>query len=635
MTRTRTCTLASSLALILFAGARADAACVQTPAPAPAKPAATRGTLEGELRDAAGTPLADVRVSALPLGVEPELCASLASTRTDAQGRFRFELESGAYFVGALPRGELDAVLSERLAVGPGRTPRAELVAVADTLPLEFQGRVQRADGKPAAQALVVLQRREDGAGLVPEVDADGRFRVRAPRGTWRALAHEGASRSEWVDRHGPDEHALLLAPIVEPLAPAPAEALEELRTKLAPAKDGDLGVDALTKVIGDARVVALGDALRGTHEEQALVSSLFRRLVEQRGFRVLAIDAPFGDVWKLDEFVRGGAGDARALVQGLSWGEWNTEELFELVNWMREWNAGDAHANKLGLVGLDPTHPAAAAAVLQDYFPKVDPIMGVRFVYWVAPFRQVNELGLPRYEALEEDSRIALKFSITDLFEMFPDVKEDYVKRSSEAEYLRARANLTTIRQCEEIMRLRSEGWTTRDRERHMATNVQLALERAGEGSKALVVARNSFAGVGGAAEFGSLGWWLQDGFGAQFVALGVLLGRGSARLPDALSDAGARPAVSVVTLGGPAAGSLEDAFTSTGKDGGVLDLRTLKADGAARRWMSAERARRSLDAAWLGELASLRRATPLEEVHAYVWFATVTPSRALSTAK
>lgn len=633
MTRTRTCTLASSLALALLAGARAEAACTQ--APAPAKPPVTSGALEGALRDAAGQALADVRVNAVPLGVEPELCASFASTRTDAQGRFRFELESGVYCVSALPRGELDAAVSERLAVFPARTQRAELVAVADTLPLEFKGRVQRADGKPATQAFVVLQRREDGATLVPEVDAEGRFRARVPRGTWRALAHEAAARSEWVDRHGPDEHSLALAPIVEPLAPAPAEAVEELRTRLAPAKDGDLGVDALTRVIGDARVVALGDSLRGTHEEQTLVAALFRRLVEQRGFRVLAIDAPFGDVWKLDEFVRGGAGEARALVQGISWGEWNTEELFELVRWMRDWNAGDAHADKIGLVGLDPTHPAAAAAVLQDYFPKVDPIMGVRFVYWVAPFRQVNDLGLPRYEALDEDSRIALKFSITDLFEMFPDVKEDYVKRSSEAEYQRARANLTTIRQCEEILRLRSEGWTTRDRERHMATNVRLALERDGEGSKALVVARNAFAGVGGAAEFGSLGWWLQDGFGAQFVSLGVLLGRGSARVPDAVSDAGPRPTASVVTLGSPAAGSLEDAFASTGKDVGVIDLRALKADGAARRWMSTERARRSLDGAWLGDLPSLRRATPLEEVHAYVWFATVTPSRALGAGK
>lgn len=615
---------------------QSSAASSQTAASSPqVRDTSGSGVVEGTLSDSSGAPLAGVVVSAVPLGADIEVIASAPVETTDAQGHFRFALPPGVYAVGAQPSGELDASL-EIAAALPGKPASLAFTAESGT-PLVFHGRVTRPDGVAAAGASVYLQRREDGAAFLLRADAQGRFRCRAPRGTWRALAHDVEARSEWIDRHGPDDHALALVAAKDPLEAPPSAAIDELRERLAPAKDGDLGAAALAAAVGDARVVALGDSLRGTHEELALASNVFQRLVEQRGFTLLALDAPFGEIWKLDEFLKTGAGDAREFVRGISWEGWQVEELVELVTWMRAWNADASHAQKLSIAGLDPLHTIAAATVLQDYFPKVDPLMGTRFAHWFAPFRQVNDRGYPRYEALDEEARISLKFSIVDVSEMFPDVKDNYLEHSTEAEFEKARAHLLTIRQCEETLRLAGEGWTTRDRERHMATNLRNALERAGEGAKALVLARNSFVGVEGEAEFGSFGWWMREAFGAQYVPASVCVGGGSARLADGIAAASAGPearaAVGIVTLGASDPRTLEGALAATGKDAGVLDLHALKPDGAAARWLAAERAQRSLDGAWRGDVASLRRTTPARQFQLLAWIRAVTPVRALPT--
>lgn len=615
------------------AQASASAPAANPVAPSAAHPESTR--LSGVARRADGAPLAGATVAASAVGAEAELLAIAALATCDAQGRFELTLAPGAYTLSTLATAAtpVSALLPSIALFTAQSSLDVELATGAADLP--YRGTVFGADGKPAAGAYVHCERREDGVLLHALADASGTFAFVLPRGTWRAFAKLGSQRSEWSDRGAPDGTVLTLAPAPEVLVPPAEAALAAFKKGLVrweaplPAQ-GELV--ALAGKVASARVVALGDALRGTHEELALGSALFHVLAEKHDFQLLALDAPFGEIWRLNEYVLAGTGDPAELVRAISWGDWARDEMLELVRWMRAWNADAEHTRKLQLTGLDMSHPQVAAARLQEFYPKVDPTTGARFAAWLGPFRQVNELGLPRYDKLEDHERAGIRFMLQDLVEIWPDVKEEYVKRSSEDEFDVAGAHLRTIDQCEKLLRQEFEGWTTRIREQYMHDNLAWALARCGEDAKALVLARNALTCVEGEAEFGSLGAWLRAAHESSYVSIGVCTGSGKVFVAD--GTAGTKPPRAPVTfaLTAPRAGTFEAALASTGAPGGVLDLRALAADDAAHTWLRGVRAWRSLDSAWQSELALLRRGVPASEFDLVVWISAVTPARPMT---
>ena len=67
---------------------------------------------------------------------------------------------------------------------------------------------------------------------------------------------------------------------------------------------------DALLDLVGDARFVLLGEASHGTHEfyrERALIS---KRLIYQRGFNAVAVEADWPDAYRINRFVQGASPD-------------------------------------------------------------------------------------------------------------------------------------------------------------------------------------------------------------------------------------------------------------------------------------------------------------------------------------
>src|SRR4051794_41355495 len=64
----------------------------------------------------------------------------------------------------------------------------------------------------------------------------------------------------------------------------------EGVRDLALPLRD-PADLDPLLGRVGDARVVAIGEASHGTHEYYALRTALTRRLVTQRGFDFVAVE--------------------------------------------------------------------------------------------------------------------------------------------------------------------------------------------------------------------------------------------------------------------------------------------------------------------------------------------------------
>lgn len=66
--------------------------------------------------------------------------------------------------------------------------------------------------------------------------------------------------------------------------------------------------------LIGDARFVLLGEASHGTHEfyhERALIT---RRLIEEKGFTAVAVEADWPDAYRVNRYVRGASDDVYGI---------------------------------------------------------------------------------------------------------------------------------------------------------------------------------------------------------------------------------------------------------------------------------------------------------------------------------
>lgn len=136
---------------------------------------------------------------------------------------------------------------------------------------------------------------------------------------------------------------------------------LRSLLTSAAhPLGGGAAEYDALLEAVGDARFVLLGEASHGTHEFYQARVDVTKRLIREKGFRGVAVEADWPDARRVDRFVRGVAGDEDALdaLGGFrrfpAW-LWRNADVLDFVGWLRAHNDGIAEdAGKAGFYGLD-----------------------------------------------------------------------------------------------------------------------------------------------------------------------------------------------------------------------------------------------------------------------------------------
>ncbi|MFE5945805.1 erythromycin esterase family protein [Streptomyces sp. NPDC056480] len=120
--------------------------------------------------------------------------------------------------------------------------------------------------------------------------------------------------------------------------APAAPDPARELARTAAPFTD----LRPLDRMIGSAKVVGVGEATHSSAEFFTAKHRIFEHLVERKGFTTFALEANWSTGLLVDEWVRTGRGDIRAIMRDEfqeSYRLWNTEEYLDLFRWMRRHN--------------------------------------------------------------------------------------------------------------------------------------------------------------------------------------------------------------------------------------------------------------------------------------------------------
>jgi len=266
--------------------------------------------------------------------------------------------------------------------------------------------------------------------------------------------------------------------------------------------------LDPLLELIGDARFVLIGEASHGTHEFYSIRAKITKRLIAEKGFDAVAVEADWPDAYRINRYVRG-VGDDREAIDALgdfkrfpAW-MWRNADVLDFVGWLRDYN--DAHATKkAGFYGVDLYSLYSSMAAVIEYLDRVDPEAARRARYRYACFEHAGEDP--------QSYGYAASFGITptceqEVVSQLVEMRRNYTGASDEAFYAEqnARLVLNAERYYRSMFGGRVSSWNLRDR--HMAETIDALAQHLGRNARIVVWEHNSHLGDARATAMGREG--------------------------------------------------------------------------------------------------------------------------------
>jgi erythromycin esterase len=401
-----------------------------------------------------------------------------------------------------------------------------------------------------------------------------------------------------------------------------PAEITAWIKEKALPLKsiEAETGLDDLAGVgamIGDARIVALGEGSHGSKEFFQMKHRMIEYLVKQKGFTTFAIEANWASSKEINDYVLGKAGNGRQLLRKyayLMW-PWRTEEVLSLIEWMRDYNRRPTTKVKVQFSGFDMQEPVPAVDLLNDYLSAIDGKLAGQVGGLLAciRFSLSNVTRIAGYVAGGEANAIRCGKDIDSAKKILQQSQPKLEKASSKTAFSTALQYVRILQQTKDYYFLRfaqdpSLGFTPKSRQNlrdavgerdvYMAENVAWLLKNGGPNNKVILWAHNGHVTFNPKISLGfkPMGAHLRERFGKDYFVFGFSFfeGRFNAQRINfndpgrtalaASLGLGAYP--SPATVPAPVENSYERLFDSAGIANFILDLRPGLIDPAAR-WL------------------------------------------------
>jgi erythromycin esterase-like protein len=380
---------------------------------------------------------------------------------------------------------------------------------------------------------------------------------------------------------------------------------LAGLNEHLVPLDGGARQHDPLLALIGNARFALLGEASHGTQEFYVERAEITKRLILEKGFRAVAVEADWPDAWRVNRYVRGLGDDpdATSALSGFrrfpSW-MWRNTVVRDFVQWLREHNAGRPRDEQVGFYGIDLYSLFGSVQAVLEYLDRTDPESAGR--------------ARARYACFDHAKEDSQAYGYAASFGLEPHCADEVVQQLREMnrragdcgpgggpecdEVFYAQQNARLVRNAEEYYRSMFQGrvssWNLRDN--HMVETLQALDSYLAESvsvPRIAVWAHNSHLGNASATEMGQSGEWnvgqlVRERFPGEAVLVGFSTHRGSV---TAASQWDEPPQRKQVREG--LAGSWEDVLHRAGPDRFLLPL---KSDAVLRELAAPRRLQRAI---------------------------------------
>jgi erythromycin esterase-like protein len=311
---------------------------------------------------------------------------------------------------------------------------------------------------------------------------------------------------------------------------------------------------DPLLERVGEARFVLLGEASHGTHEFYRARAQITKRLIQEKGFTAVAVEADWPDTYRVNRYVRGLSDDAESVDALANFKRfptwmWRNADVLDFVGWLRAYNDALAQGKgatpplptqwqgttQVGFYGLDLYSLNTSIAAVLGYLDKIDPEAAQRARYRYGCFEHFGEdTQAYGYAASFGVSASCEQEVVSQLVELQRRAAE-YAGRDGRVasdEFFYAEQNARLVKNAEEyyrsMFRGRASSWNLRDC--HMAETLDALttyLSRQDQRAKIVVWAHNSHLGDARATQMGdtgelNIGQLVRQRYGQEAVLVG-----------------------------------------------------------------------------------------------------------------
>lgn len=431
--------------------------------------------------------------------------------------------------------------------------------------------------------------------------------------------------------------------PQMKPASPASRPEIDILRTAAEPLPQiNDPDFAKAFDRFGSHRVVLLGESSHGTSEFYRARAAITRRLIEEHGFSIVAVEADWPDAAAIDRHIRHAAPDkthSLPFARFPTW-MWRNVEFQAFTDFLHHHNSLNSKADHVRFFGLDLYNMNASMAAVLAYLDKVDP--------------KAAEVARKRYACLSPWSREPAAYGRAALTHGYAICQKPvtgilvdmlrneiaYIEKDGD-QYFDATQNARLVTNAEQYYRAMYFGshisWNLRDK--HMFETLDDILEHAGPSAKAVVWAHNSHIGDARFTDMGqtrgewNIGQLCREAYGDK----AALVGFGTASGTVAAASEWDAP-MEIKTIRAPRPDSYETICRDTEIPRFLLDFRR---DGATRvrNTLSQQRLERYIGVIYRPETERASHysyASLPDQYDAFVWFNetnAVVPLATLST--
>ncbi|MEI9957306.1 MAG: erythromycin esterase family protein [Ferruginibacter sp.] len=179
--------------------------------------------------------------------------------------------------------------------------------------------------------------------------------------------------------------------------------------------------IEPLNALVGNARIVALGECTHGSSEVFSMKHRMLEFLVKEKGFTIFSIEANMPEAYSLNEYIINGKGDAKKLLSGMYFWTWYTQEVLDMIEWMKTYN--ETAVNKIMFTGFDMQIPKIALINVRKYLEMNKP----QLLNAINEYDSLYKTGgsIKNFWKKKSKRLIEITQTITDSLNGMPDSKE------------------------------------------------------------------------------------------------------------------------------------------------------------------------------------------------------------------
>lgn len=265
--------------------------------------------------------------------------------------------------------------------------------------------------------------------------------------------------------------------------------------------------------VSSDIRVVGLGEASHGVSQYHQTKADVFKALVENNNCRTFIIEGDFGGALKVDQYINGGSGTAKEAVSEIGFAIYRTQELADLVEWMRSYNESVSPKKTLHFYGMDVQRFDNNKEYLFSVIDQTHPELSTEYTEVFSQLTDENRLSL------SQATLKSAKEEITNFIEKLDSIENDIVAQVGQSSFDFARECAKTLYACCDVQ-ISSNYNATRDQ--YMYEKVDWFLQN-GADTVLFINGHNGHIGKTSVATYTCLGELLSKNLGDAYYAIGT----------------------------------------------------------------------------------------------------------------